>query len=79
MMHKTTILLAVLALTARPALEGGASLGYDRLVISPGIDFKWDASPGYDEAAGTVAGHAGRRNRADLGAGHVLSLPARTL
>ncbi|MDF3814385.1 MULTISPECIES: NAD(P)/FAD-dependent oxidoreductase [Rhodopseudomonas] len=26
---------------------GGAALPYDRLVISPGIDFRWDAVPGY--------------------------------
>ena len=27
-------------------LAGGDTLGYDRLVLSPGIDFMWDALPG---------------------------------
>lgn len=27
-------------------LAGGATLGYDRLVLSPGVDFMWDALPG---------------------------------
>ena len=32
-------------------LADGTSLSYDRLVLSPGIDFRFDALPGYDEAA----------------------------
>ncbi|NTV02528.1 MAG: NAD(P)/FAD-dependent oxidoreductase [Chlorobiaceae bacterium] len=31
-------------------LKGGRVLGYDRLVVSPGIDFKWSAIDGYSEA-----------------------------
>jgi sulfide dehydrogenase [flavocytochrome c] flavoprotein subunit len=27
--------------------NGGARIPYDRLVLSPGIDFRWDAVPGY--------------------------------
>ena len=38
--------------------KGGASVSYDRAVISPGIDFKWDAIEGYDEAAAQKMPHA---------------------
>lgn len=45
--------------TARSvALKGGGTLAWDRLVVSPGIDFKWDALPGYDAAAAEVMPHA---------------------
>lgn len=30
-------------------LGGGKRLGYDRLVVSPGIDFKWEAIAGYSK------------------------------
>ena len=33
------------------ALADGARLAYDRLVLAPGIDIRWGALPGYDEAA----------------------------
>ncbi|MCS6878168.1 MAG: NAD(P)/FAD-dependent oxidoreductase [Geminicoccaceae bacterium] len=39
-------------------LKGGASLAYDRLVLAPGIDFVWDAVPGYSEAAAEIMPHA---------------------
>jgi len=39
-------------------LAGGQSLAYDRLVLSPGIDLKFDALPGYDEAAAEKMPHA---------------------
>ncbi|MDY6992836.1 MAG: FAD/NAD(P)-binding oxidoreductase, partial [Pseudomonadota bacterium] len=29
-------------------LENGDSVSYERLIVSPGIDFKWDAIEGYD-------------------------------
>ncbi len=29
-------------------LKGGGTIGYDRLVVSPGVDFKWEAIKGYD-------------------------------
>lgn len=38
--------------------QGGASYAYDRLVVSPGVDFKWGAIEGYDEAASQVMPHA---------------------
>jgi sulfide dehydrogenase [flavocytochrome c] flavoprotein chain len=39
-------------------LADGTKLAYDRLVLSPGIDFRWDAIAGYDEAAAAVMPHA---------------------
>jgi sulfide dehydrogenase [flavocytochrome c] flavoprotein chain len=39
-------------------LSGDAALSYDRLVLAPGIDIRWGALPGYDEAAAEVMPHA---------------------
>ena len=39
-------------------LAGGSSLDYDRLVVSPGIDLRWGAIEGYDEAASATMPHA---------------------
>jgi sulfide dehydrogenase [flavocytochrome c] flavoprotein chain len=39
-------------------LESGARLDYDRLIVAPGIAFKFDAIPGYDEAATQIMPHA---------------------
>ena len=39
-------------------LADGTSLSYDRLVLSPGIDLRFDALPGYDEAASAKMPHA---------------------
>jgi NADPH-dependent 2,4-dienoyl-CoA reductase/sulfur reductase-like enzyme len=36
----------------------GVALPYDRLVLSPGIDFHYEALPGYDEAASGKMPHA---------------------
>ena len=47
--------------TARSvALADGARLPYDRLVLAPGIDIRWGALPGYDEAASAEMPHAWR-------------------
>jgi sulfide dehydrogenase [flavocytochrome c] flavoprotein subunit len=40
------------------ALAGGGAVSYDRLIVSPGIDFKWDVIEGYDEAAAEIMPHA---------------------
>jgi NADPH-dependent 2,4-dienoyl-CoA reductase/sulfur reductase-like enzyme len=40
------------------ALASGTSLPYDRLVLAPGIDLRWDGLPGYDEAAAEKMPHA---------------------
>ena len=39
-------------------LSNGARLSYDRLVLSPGIDIRWDGLPGYTEAAAARMPHA---------------------
>src|SRR5262249_27204847 len=41
-------------------LADGAKLAYDRLVLAPGIDIRWGAMPGYDEAASAQMPHAWR-------------------
>jgi len=38
--------------------QGGQTLNYDRCVVSPGVDFKWDAVEGYDQAASKIMPHA---------------------
>jgi sulfide dehydrogenase [flavocytochrome c] flavoprotein subunit len=40
------------------SLADGKSVGYDRLVLSPGIDVRFDALAGYDEAAAAKMPHA---------------------
>lgn len=39
-------------------LAGGTSLPYDRLILAPGIDFRWGALDGYDETATERMPHA---------------------
>jgi NADPH-dependent 2,4-dienoyl-CoA reductase/sulfur reductase-like enzyme len=39
-------------------LAKGSPLKYDRLVIAPGIDFKWDAIEGYSPEAAKIMPHA---------------------
>ena len=39
-------------------LNDGTRLPYDRLVVAPGIDLRWDALPGYNEAAAQRMPHA---------------------
>lgn len=38
--------------------EDGATLGFDRLILSPGVDVRWNALDGYDEAAAQRLPHA---------------------
>ncbi|MDV3239823.1 MAG: NAD(P)/FAD-dependent oxidoreductase [Gammaproteobacteria bacterium] len=42
----------------RITLDNGDALAYDRLVVAPGIDFKWNSIEGYDEKAAEVLPHA---------------------
>ena len=42
----------------RVRLQGGETLGYDRLNLSPGIALRWGALEGYDEAASEILPHA---------------------
>ena len=44
--------------TRRIALQDGASVAYDRLVLAPGIDLRFDALTGYDAAAAEIMPHA---------------------
>src|SRR5437899_2301555 len=39
-------------------LSDGTRLAYDRVVLAPGIDIRWDALPGYNEAAAQRMPHA---------------------
>ena len=39
-------------------LASGKTVEYDRLVMSPGIDFRWNAIEGYDEAASALMPHS---------------------
>lgn len=39
-------------------LADGSRLPYDRMIVAPGIDLRWDALPGYDEAAAEKMPHA---------------------
>lgn len=42
----------------RVRLQGGETLAYDRLILSPGIAIRWGALEGYDEAAAELMPHA---------------------
>jgi NADPH-dependent 2,4-dienoyl-CoA reductase/sulfur reductase-like enzyme len=42
----------------RVTLADGATLDYDRLVLAPGIDLRFDVLPGYNEEAAQVMPHA---------------------
>ena len=44
--------------TKRVRLQGGETLTYDRLILSPGIAIRWGAIEGYDQAAAEVMPHA---------------------
>ncbi len=39
-------------------VEGGQTFSYDRLIVSPGVEMKWGAIAGYDEAASEIMPHA---------------------
>jgi sulfide dehydrogenase [flavocytochrome c] flavoprotein subunit len=49
---------AIDATKKKVSLKGGKALSYDKLVVSPGIDFRWDAIGGYNEAASHKVPHA---------------------
>jgi hypothetical protein len=44
-------------------LATGQTLQYDKLVLSPGIDFKWGSIAGYDEPAAELMPHAWKAGR----------------
>lgn len=45
---------------------GGNTFAYDRCVVSPGIDFKWEAIEGYDEKAAEIIPHAWKAGQQTL-------------
>jgi sulfide dehydrogenase [flavocytochrome c] flavoprotein chain len=49
---------AIDAAGKKVTLKSGKTLPYDRLVVSPGIDFKWTAIDGYSEQAASIMPHA---------------------
>lgn len=49
---------AVDAAARRVTLADGTRLDYDRLVLAPGIEPRWDALPGYDRGAAARMPHA---------------------
>jgi sulfide dehydrogenase [flavocytochrome c] flavoprotein subunit len=52
---------------ARTVIIGDAGrLPYDRLVLAPGIDIRWDGLPGYNEAAAAQMPHAWRAGEQTL-------------
>ena len=53
----------VLTDSRRVLLSNGQALSYDKLVLSPGIDMRWNALEGYDEAAAQLAPMPGRPER----------------
>ncbi|ACA17460.1 Flavocytochrome c sulphide dehydrogenase flavin-binding [Methylobacterium sp. 4-46] len=58
------------------ALAGGGSLAYDRLILSPGIALRFDAIPGYDEAAAEAMPHAWKAGaQTDLLARQLAAMP----
>ncbi|WP_292237466.1 NAD(P)/FAD-dependent oxidoreductase [Mesorhizobium sp.] len=50
--------VAVDAERRRVRLDDGTDIGYTRLVLAPGVDLRFDALPGYDEAAAEIMPHA---------------------
>lgn len=49
---------AIDPVTHKVTLDGGMVLEYDRLIVSPGVDFKYDAIAGYSEAVANQLPHA---------------------
>jgi sulfide dehydrogenase [flavocytochrome c] flavoprotein chain len=50
--------VAVDAGRRRVRLDDGTDIDYVRLVLAPGVDLRFDALPGYDEAAAEIMPHA---------------------
>jgi len=56
--HDSAVAVDPAAMTVR--LAGGQTLPYDRLVMAPGIDFRYDAIEGYSESTAKLMPHAWR-------------------
>lgn len=60
----------------RVIMADGTEIPYDRMILSPGIDFRWDAVPGYDEAASFTIPHAWKAGpQTDLLARQLRAMP----
>ena len=59
-------------------LGDGSRLDYDRLIVAPGIDMRWDALPGYNEAAARAHAACLEGRRADAARCARSSTPWRT-
>lgn len=51
-------IVAIAAGERTVTLADGGTLPYDRLLLAPGIDFRWDRIEGYDETASRTIPHA---------------------
>lgn len=61
----------------RVTLAGGASLAYDKLILSPGIDFVDDAVPGWDLTAQNAMPHAYKAgSQSELLRAQLMAMPA---
>ena len=56
MVHDTAV--SIDAAKRQVRLAGGATLDYDRLIVSPGIDFKWETIAGLDDSTTDRIPHA---------------------
>lgn len=54
----TDTVTAIDATARTVTTAGGHSFAYDRCVVSPGVDFRWDAIDGYDEKVAETLPHA---------------------
>lgn len=52
--------VAIDATVKRVSLSGGRTLSYDRLVVAPGVGFRWNGVEGYDQQAAQWMPHAWR-------------------
>ena len=56
--HVRDTVLAIDPAAKTLRLAGGQTLGYDKLILSPGIAIRWGGIAGYDEAAAQIFPHA---------------------
>ncbi|MEQ8234332.1 MAG: FAD/NAD(P)-binding oxidoreductase, partial [Gammaproteobacteria bacterium] len=73
-LHDSVVAVDATRRTVRCA--GGRRLAYDRLVVAPGIELRFDAVPGYDAAAQARMPHAWRAGAQTLRLRHQLEAMA---
>ena len=56
--HVRDTVLAIDPAARTVRLAGGQTIGYDKLILSPGIAIRWGGIDGYDEAASQIFPHA---------------------